>query len=448
MLKRILFFTELALSLLVIAALVALPGVRAQAKKPSQALRQIGEYQKKTQQEYQRKAAQMMERLSAGSKAGASGAGDAVSFAELEPEEIDASVIKFAAGLASEFEINKWNGDELYALASVYQIAEQFTPAAEAFRAYLKSNSNSKVGANARSGLIRALIETDRLAEAWNLLEGTEWDYADDPYVRVLRSGFYKDLASILLSRGQYAEAATIANKGFRLAHLLSIGPNLYPAQRDFAARNLAVLGAIAVASSERVGQKRKAEETSRLILDFDVERRPELRQIYDTELAAARLVGTLAPELDVLRWIEERQETPRRLAELRGKVVALDFSAMWCGPCVAAFPHQRQFLSKYANKGFEIIGVTKLYGRSDREESLSRDQEFKSLQAYKSRHQITYPIAVGKMDDVTNEERYAVTGIPTMILIDRHGRVRYVKHGVGEYRKLEKQIDKLIAEK
>jgi peroxiredoxin len=448
MLKRILLFTSLAVLPLALALPVALPGPRAQGKKPSQALRQVGEQQKKLLQEFQRKTEQIMERSAAGSKTSASGGGDSIPFVELEPEEVDEAVIKFAERLASEFETNKWTGDELFALASLYQAAEQFAPAAEAFRAYLKSNSKSKLGANARSGLIRSLIETEQLADAWKLLEGTEWDFADNQIVRVFRTGLYKDLAAILLSRGQYAEAAMIANKGFTLTHVLSAGGNLYPFQRETAVRNQVALGSIAVAASERIGQKRKAEEVNRLIMEVDAEQRPELRLIYESELAAARLVGTSAPELDVLRWVEQKDGGPRSLGELRGKVVLLDFNAMWCWPCAAAFPRQRQFLSKYASKGFEILGVTKLYGRSDREESLSRDQEIKSLQAYKARHQISYPIAVGKMDDVTNEERYRVTGIPTMILIDRSGRVRYVKRGVGEYRNLEKQIEKLVAEK
>jgi len=120
----------------------------------------------------------------------------------------------------------------------------------------------------------------------------------------------------------------------------------------------------------------------------------------------------------------------------------------MWSEPFVNTSPRLRVFQSKYAGKGFEIVGVTKLYGRSDTEESLSREQEFKSLQNYKARHQLTYPFAVGKMDDVTNEERYGIVGAPTMILIDRRGVVRYVRRGAGEYRKLEKQIEKLLGEK
>lgn len=90
---------------------------------------------------------------------------------------------------------------------------------------------------------------------------------------------------------------------------------------------------------------------------------------------------------------------------------------------------------------------MTRLYGRSDNEDELSREQEWKSLQNYKRRHQLNYPFAVGKMDDTTNEERYSVAGVPTVFLLDRRGHVRHSQRGVGEYRKLERQIKRLLDE-
>jgi thiol-disulfide isomerase/thioredoxin len=406
------------------------PPQRAQAAKPSQVLRQLEEQEKKSQQAYQRKIAQAMERAAA-SKEGA-----ATAVEELDPDEVNESVIKFAAERAAGFKIGDWNEDELYALATLYQIAEQFTQAAEAYRTYLKKNSYSKLSASARTGLIHSLIETQQVAEAEKLLEGSS------------RTGSYKDLALSLHSRNQYVEAATISERGYKRANSLARNNGTPPEMRETAEENQVVLGAIMVAASERIGQKKRAADLNRMIMESDFNRRPELRSIYQSELAAARLIGTSAPELDVARWVDGKQGAPRSLNELRGKVVLLDFSAMWCAPCAAAFPRQRGFQEKFAGRGFEIIGVTKFYGRSDHQESLTNEQELKSLQAYRTRHQLTYPVAVGKMDDVTNEERYGVTGVPTVILIDRLGRVRQIKRGVGEYRKLEKQIEELIAEK
>jgi hypothetical protein len=106
-----------------------------------------------------------------------------------------------------------------------------------------------------------------------------------------------------------------------------------------------------------------------------------------------------------------------------------------------------REFQTKYAGKGFEVIGVTRFYGRSDSEEDLSREQEWKSLQNFKGKHKLGYSIAVGKLDDPTNDDRYGIAGLPTVILIDRRGNVRQIKRGAGEYRKLEKQIETLVNE-
>jgi peroxiredoxin len=107
-----------------------------------------------------------------------------------------------------------------------------------------------------------------------------------------------------------------------------------------------------------------------------------------------------------------------------------------------------RELQQKFSGKGLEIIGVTKLYGRSDTEEGLKRDQELEALRNFKARQQLNYPLAIGRMDDVTNDERYGIGSLPTVILIDRRGNVRHVKRGVGEYRKLEQLIEKLLNER
>jgi len=363
-----------------------------------------------------------------------------------ELEELDEAVKKFAAERAAGFKISDWKGEELYSLALLYQISAQFAPAAEAYRAYLNSDSRTRMASNARVGLARALIEMERLEEAEKLLESLELSFIEEPVMTASRVGFYKDLAVALRDRGLHERAAELARKGYSLADdSISLSRGMAPGLRETTERNQIILAALAVASYERAGRKKEAGDLNDLVMKFDFNRQPELRSVYESELAGARLIGAPAPELVISRWLEGQ---PKNLGDLRGKVVLLDFWAMWCGPCVTAFPRLREFQSKYADQGLEVIGVTRFYGRSDTEESLSREQEWKSLQSYKAKHKLAYPFAVGKMDDVTNEEQYGVVGLPAVILIDRRGQVRHVKRGIGDYRKLEKQIEKLIGEK
>jgi tetratricopeptide (TPR) repeat protein len=445
--KRILLLIQFALLL----ACAAWPGSRAQSGKPSQALRQVTEHRMNLAAALYNNA----ERPSSPSSGASSRSGPTPVIAPDE-DEVNEAIIKFASERAAGFKVKDWKGEELVQLGELYRAAEQFAPAVEAFRAFLKSNSKSDMYplmrpwtiSSARTNLILSLIETEQLNEAETWMEGMEWIVGENPHTLAVRPGLYINLAAALRDRGNYDKVATLSDKGYKLANSLLLTGNLFPNMIEMTERNLVVLAAMAVAAYERAGRKKEADGLNELALDFDFSRRSELRSVYESELTAARLIGTPAPELDVSHWIEGKERTPKNLNELRGNVVLLYFWAMGRDPFVDAFPRLRRFQSKYGGKGFEIVGVTKFYGRSDTEVFPSREQEIKGLQNYKSRHQLTYPFAVGKMDDVTNEERYGGAGVPTMILIDRQGLVRHINRGAGEYRKLEKQIEKLLGEK
>jgi thiol-disulfide isomerase/thioredoxin len=429
--KRITFISLCSLAL--IAALsITLPqtppaAARDQAK-PSGALKEVDARQRETLKNFERD----------------------VKSGRARPEDLEArleSLKSFAAERAAGFKVADWAGEELYALGTLHQWAEQFAPASEAFRAYLRGGATGDNAIGARVSLSRASLELDRVEEAALALAGLERtlppNAVRDQELLVTRIALHKDLALAYRDRGQHAQAAAEAELGYRLIKRTGRSEEMEPLLREARDYDYAALAALVLTSYTRLGKKAEAGAFARQ-LERELSLQPKLRPIYEAELASARLIGSAAPELKVARWLDAE---PMTFNSLRGKVVVLDFWAMWCGPCVAAFPHWRQLQEKYESRGLVVVGLTRFYGRSDKEDDLTTEQEWKSLQEFKRRHQLRYPIAVAARDDLTNDDHFGVISLPTVILIDRRGTVRLIKRGSGDYRKLDQLVSKLIAE-
>src|SRR5882762_10303850 len=80
-----------------------------------------------------------------------------------------------------------------------------------------------------------------------------------------------------------------------------------------------------------------------------------------------AALEGKPMPALDLSNWSNGEVKP----ADMKGKVVIVDFYATWCGPCMAAIPHNNELLKKYKSKGLVIVGVcTSNRGQAKMEET------------------------------------------------------------------------------
>ena len=171
---------------------------------------------------------------------------------------------------------------------------------------------------------------------------------------------------------------------------------------------------------------------------------RATLRRIdlYQRRMAAAKpvasLVGQPAPDWDIDAWVNVIEMDRDAL---KGKVVLLDFWAMWCGPCIATFPHLRDWREEFADRGFEIVGVTQYYNfqwdeqakRASRaEEDIAPEDERQTLASFLEHHRLEHPVLVTP-EGSSMPSDFGVRGIPHVVLIDRQGIVQLVKTGAGQ---------------
>ena len=157
------------------------------------------------------------------------------------------------------------------------------------------------------------------------------------------------------------------------------------------------------------------------------------------------RLLGEIAPEMTTIdKWFPGK---PQTLFELRGKVVLLDFWATWCGPCFDAFPSLAEWHRDHKGDGLVVLGITRYYGRADGF-NVDNPNEIEFLKRFKARHDLPYDFLVAK--DQASHQLFTATGLPTALLIDRKGVIRYIESGTNPSRieEMREMMLKLLAEK
>ncbi|MBI2689823.1 MAG: TlpA family protein disulfide reductase [Acidobacteria bacterium] len=120
------------------------------------------------------------------------------------------------------------------------------------------------------------------------------------------------------------------------------------------------------------------------------------------------------------------------RLADLRGKVVLVNFWATWCPPCRTEIPLFAELQKAYGDAGFAVVGV-------------SMDEGWDAVRPAMSALGVNYPVVLG--DDETARKFGGVEKLPETYLIDRSGRIAAAHAGLPERRALEERIRGLLGE-
>jgi len=115
-----------------------------------------------------------------------------------------------------------------------------------------------------------------------------------------------------------------------------------------------------------------------------------------------------------------------QRLSDLQGKTVLLDFFASWCGPCREQAPIVDRVARRLVGTNFAVYGV-------------DTSDQIADAEHYLDEHRPSYPVLFDADNQAANA--FDVTGLPTLLVIDKGGIVRAIEMRVVG----ESELDSLV---
>jgi thiol-disulfide isomerase/thioredoxin len=123
----------------------------------------------------------------------------------------------------------------------------------------------------------------------------------------------------------------------------------------------------------------------------------------------------------------------PQNSEQWLGKVVLINFWATWCPPCLEEMPGFVELQERYGPRGFQAVGIA--------------IDEKEAVKAMSDSLGVNYPVLIGENEAISLSSRLGnhFGALPYSVVVDRKGRVQFIRPGALHKEELEKQLLKLL---
>ncbi|MBM4429407.1 MAG: TlpA family protein disulfide reductase [Chloroflexi bacterium] len=143
----------------------------------------------------------------------------------------------------------------------------------------------------------------------------------------------------------------------------------------------------------------------------------------------ACKSHSTPAPDNTVVPTTVETF-TSETLMQYRGKIVLLNFWAIWCGPCRLEMPDLEAVYQEYGERGVVVVGVNVTESAAE-------------ILAYAQKLNLTFPLL--RDAEAHGTKTYSIRALPTTLFLDREGQVQYRQLGLMKKDSVVERVESLL---